>query len=375
MVMLIGIDGNEANIERRVGVNVYAYELLRNIYELQGEWEARHRLVVYLNQPPFEDLPKENDRFKYNVIPGKGLWIIKNLMPSLFLARDRPDVFFTPSHYVPPLAPMPRVCSIMDLGYLEFPAQFKKYDYWQLKYWSAWSISVSKKIIAISESTKRDILKQYPLARDKVVITYLGYDREHFNARVSISQVKDSNKYSIGLPYILFLSTLKPSKNIENLLVAWKLISNRFPRTLLVISGKKGWLYEAIFRKLKSLGIEKRVVFTDFVPEEDKPALISGAKLFVLPSYWEGFGLDVLNAMACGVPVVVSDRGSLPEVAGNAGIVVDPKDPQSIARGIAKVLSMPGAEYNNLVKKGFSQVSRFSWEDTARKTIKILEEI
>ncbi len=375
MVMLIGIDGNEANIERRVGVNVYAYELLRNIYELQGEWEARHRLVVYLNQPPFEDLPKENDRFKYKVIPGKGLWIIKNLMPSLFLARDRPDVFFTPSHYVPPLAPMPRVCSIMDLGYLEFPAQFKKYDYWQLKYWSAWSISVSKKIIAISESTKRDILKQYPLARDKVVITYLGYDREHFNARVSISQVKDSNKYSIGLPYILFLSTLKPSKNIENLLVAWKLISNRFPRTLLVISGKKGWLYEAIFRMTKSLGIEKRVVFTDFVPEEDKPALISGAKLFVLPSYWEGFGLDVLNAMACGVPVVVSDRGSLPEVAGNAGIVVDPKDPQSIARGIAKVLSMPGAEYNNLVKKGFSQVSRFSWEDTARKTIKILEEI
>ena len=375
MVMLIGIDGNEANIERRVGVNVYAYELLRNIYELQGEWEARHRLVVYLNHPPLEDLPKENDRFKYKVIPGKGLWIIKNLMPSLFLARDRPDVFFTPSHYVPPLAPMPRVCSIMDLGYLEFPAQFKKYDYWQLKYWSAWSISVSKKIIAISESTKRDILKQYPLARDKVVITYLGYDREHFNARVSISQVKDSNKYSIGLPYILFLSTLKPSKNIENLLVAWKLISNRFPRTLLVISGKKGWLYEAIFRMTKSLGIEKRVVFTDFVPEEDKPALISGAKLFVLPSYWEGFGLDVLNAMACGVPVVVSDRGSLPEVAGNAGIVVDPKDPQSIARGIAKVLSMPGAEYNNLVKKGFSQVSRFSWEDTARKTIKILEEI
>ncbi|MEK7188854.1 MAG: glycosyltransferase family 1 protein [Patescibacteria group bacterium] len=373
--MLIGIDGNEANIERRVGVNVYAYELLRNIYELQGEWEARHRLVVYLNHPPLEDLPKENDRFKYKVIPGKGLWIIKNLMPSLFLARDRPDVFFTPSHYVPPLAPMPRVCSIMDLGYLEFPAQFKKYDYWQLKYWSAWSISVSKKIIAISESTKRDILKQYPLARDKVVITYLGYDREHFNARVSISQVKDSNKYSIGLPYILFLSTLKPSKNIENLLVAWKLISNRFPRTLLVISGKKGWLYEAIFRMTKSLGIEKRVVFTDFVPEEDKPALISGAKLFVLPSYWEGFGLDVLNAMACGVPVVVSDRGSLPEVAGNAGIVVDPKDPQSIARGIAKVLSMPGAEYNNLVKKGFSQVSRFSWEDTARKTIKILEEI
>lgn len=373
--MLIGIDGNEANIARRVGVNVYAYELLRNIYKLQDEWEARHRLVVYLKEPPLEDLPKENNNFKYKIIPGKGMWIIKNLMPSLFLARDRPDIFFTPSHYVPPFAPMPRVCSIMDLGYLEFSAQFKKYDYWQLKYWSAWSISVSKKIIAISESTKRDVLKKYPLARDKVVVTYLGYDKERFN-RLARARVKEvSSKYSIGSPYILFLSTLKPSKNIENLLVAWKLISNRFPRTSLVISGKKGWLYEAIFRMTKSLGIEKRVVFTNFIPEEEKPSLIAGAKLFVLPSYWEGFGLDVLNAMACGVPVVVSDRGSLPEVVGNAGIVVDPKDPQSIAQGLAKVLSMSVTEYNNLVKKGFSQVSRFSWEDTARKTIKILEEI
>lgn len=372
--MLIGIDGNEANIERRVGVNVYAYELLRNIYKLQGEWEARHRLVVYLKQPPLEDLPKENSHFKYKVIPGKGMWIIRNLMPSLFLDDDRPDVFFTPSHYLPLFAPMPRVCSIMDLGYLEFSAQFKKYDYWQLKYWSAWSISISKKIIAISETTKGDIVKHYPGAKEKVEVTTLGYDPERFNTRVSQTSIKIREKYPIGPEYLLFLSTLKPSKNIENLLVAWKLISNRFPRTSLVISGKKGWLYEAIFRKLKSLGIEKRVVFTDFVAEEDKPALISGAKLFVLPSYWEGFGLDVLNAMACGVPVVVSDRGSLPEVAGKAGIVVDPKDPKSIAQGLAKVLSMPGAEYNDLVKKGFSQVSRFSWEDTARKTLDILEE-
>lgn len=368
--MLIGIDGNEANVENRVGVNVYAFELLRSIWQLQKEWSNKHNLIVYLKNPPLSDMPAETKSFKYNVIPGKGLWIITKLMPTLFRGTTRPHVFFTPSHYVPPFTPMPHICSIMDLGYLEFSEQFRKMDYWQLKLWSAWSILVSKAVIAISDSTKQDIVRHYPFATGKVHVTHLGYDEKRFNTKINKEDVRRvMQKYTIVGDYILFLSTLKPSKNVEGLLKAFASISANYK---LVIAGKKGWLYSSIFELVKKLKLEDRVIFTDYVSEKDKGPLISGAKVFILPSFWEGFGLDALNAMACGIPVVVSNIGSLPEVVGNAGILVDPYDLESITDGINKVLSMSKIEYNNLVAKGLSQVKNFSWEKTARQTLEVL---
>ena len=375
--MIVGIDGNEANIESRVGVNQYCFSLLWGIYKLQGEWKNTHRFIVYLKNSPLSDLPKPTKYFEYKVIPGGGAWIVRKLTPNLF-RKPKPDIFFSPSHYVPLLAPMPRVCSIMDLGYLKFSGQFKKYDFWQLKLWSAYSIFVSKAVIAISTSTKDDILRHYPFASKKVFVTHLAYDKEVFNTGISSEDVRRVKKsYAIVDDYILYLSTLKPSKNVEGLIEAFGQLKskNKIQNTKLVIAGKKGWFYESIFEKVKTLGLGKDVIFTDFVPEEDKAPLIRGAKVFVLPSFWEGFGLDVLYAMACGVPVVVSDVGSLPEVAGDAGILVNPYKPTSIAAGIAKVLSMSDLEYNKLVEKGLRQAEKFSWEGTVRRTIEILEKV
>lgn len=370
--MIIGIDGNEANVEKRVGVNVYAFELLRAISNLQNEWGKNHSLIVYLKKPPINDLPKETQNFKYKIIRGKGLWILTKLTPHLLFGRERPDIFFSPSHYAPPLSRQPRVCSIMDLGYLESSEHFKKYDYWQLRLWSAISIFISKRIIAISEATKKDIVRHYPFSAKKVHVTHLGYDSTKFNTHVSKSDVRRiRERYTIVGDYILFLSTLKPSKNVEGLLEAFAKVSG----IKLVIAGKKGWLYDSIFAKTEKLGLKDGVIFTDFIDENDKPALMAGAKVFCLPSFWEGFGLDVLNAMACGVPVVVSDKGSLPEVAGDAGVYIDPKSSESIAAGIKKVLSLSDLEYNKLVGKGIEQVGRFSWEKTARQTLTILEGI
>jgi glycosyltransferase involved in cell wall biosynthesis len=183
------------------------------------------------------------------------------------------------------------------------------------------------------------------------------------------------DRYSIVRDYVLYLGTLKPSKNIEGLVEAFASIMNsefKIDNLKLVIAGKKGWMYESIFEKVKKLGLQEDVIFTDFVPEEDKPGLIMGAKVFVLPSFWEGFGLDALNAMACGVPVVVSNVGSLPEVVGNAGVLVDPESPESIARGIKEVLLAPTTKYNSLKGAGLTRVKEFSWEKTARKTLEVL---
>ena len=374
--MVIGIDGNEANIENRVGVNQYGFELLWGIYRLREEWGKKHKVIVYLKNSPLVDMPPESGYFRYKILSGGGLWIIKNLMSNLILDKDRPDVFFSPSHYVPPLSPVQRVCSIMDLGYLEFSGQFRKYDFWQLKLWSAWSIFVSKYVIAISNSTKEDIVRHYPFASKKVIVTPLAHDKKRFNTDISSDDVRRiKKKYSIVGDYVLFLSTLKPSKNVEGLLEAWKIIHKKWPEIRLVIAGKKGWLYGPIFEKAEKLNLQKKVAFIDFVPEHDKPALIFGAKIFILPSFWEGFGLDVLNAMACGTPVVVSNKGSLPEVVGNAGILINPDKPRDIAEGLDKVLSMNEIEYNRLVEKGLSQAKKFSWIYTAKQTIRILEKV
>ncbi|MCX6704632.1 MAG: glycosyltransferase family 1 protein [Candidatus Woesebacteria bacterium] len=370
--MIIGIDGNEANIEKRVGVNTYAFELLWNLWKLQDEWKGKHKLVVFLKGNPRQDMPGETLYFKYEVLKGGGLWILTKLMPRLIFGNPKCDVIFSPSHYVPPIATIPRICSIMDLGYLEYTEQFRKKDFWQLKVWTAISIYVSKVVLAISNSTKADIVRHYPFAKDKIYVTPLAYDADRFNTKISDEDVRRvMSRYSIVSDYVLYLGTLKPSKNIEGLVVAFSKLKIKNSKLKLVIAGKRGWMYESIFEKVKKMGLTDRIIFTDFISEADKPTLFKGARLFVLPSFWEGFGLDVLNAMACGVPVVASNVGSLPEVVGDAGILIDPNNIESIAQGMEEVLFAPIAKYNSYIKKGLEQVKKFSWEKTARETLKI----
>jgi glycosyltransferase involved in cell wall biosynthesis len=370
--MIIGIDGNEANIERKVGVNQYGYEILWGLYRLNVHL-GRHKFVIYLKEGAREDLPKETVHWKYKILPGEGFWIIKKLTPFLW-KKSRPDVFFSPSHYLPFATAIPKVFTLHDLGYLMFSDQFKKYDYWQLKYWTAISIYISKYIITVSESSRDDIVRHYPFASKKISVIYHGYNNDLFNTKISGNVVRQvMSRYKIDSDYILFLSTLKPSKNIEGLLVAYSLLFNSRKDIKLVIAGKKGWLYESIFEKVKKLRLEDKVIFTDYVSEKEKAALIKGAKLFVLPSFWEGFGMDVVNSMACGTPVVVSNVGSLPEIAGKAAIYVDPYSSESIAQGIEKVFSMGPKEYNILVKSCLNQARIFSWQKSAEKTLSVLE--
>jgi len=371
--MIIGIDRNEANVKQRVGVNTYAWEVLKNLRKLQDIKSGEHSLIVYLRDKPLRDMPKETQNFKYKIIPGGNFWIITKLMPYLWKNPDGIEILFTPSHYTVPFLPFPRICSIMDLGYLKFSGQFTKKVFWQLKWWSAISIFVSKYIISISESTKKDIVRHYPFSKRKVYVTYPGYDSRKFNTKISPENVRRvKERYHIVDDYIVSIGTLKPSKNIEGLLEAFSILVSKYPSIQLVIAGKKGWMFDTIFKKAEELGLSKNIIFTGFVPDKDKPVLIAGAKVFVIPSFWEGFGLDVLSAMAVGTPVVATNVASLPEVVGNAGILVDPGDPKSIAQGIGEVLSANGKKYNRIVAAGLLQVKDFSWEKCARETLEII---
>ena len=172
--MNIGIDVNEANVESRVGVNKYAFKLLWELYKLNENSSSPHNLIVYLKNKPLLDLPKETKNFKIKVLSGEGLWILSKLTPYLWKNPEKIEVLFSPSHYTSPFLTIPRVCSIMDLGYLEFSGQFEKKVLWQLKYWTAISIFASKQILTISEATKKDIVRHYPFASKKITVTYLS---------------------------------------------------------------------------------------------------------------------------------------------------------------------------------------------------------
>lgn len=375
--MNIALVGYEANIKNRVGSNQYAFELIKAIYQL----DKKNQYTVFLQSLPLPDLPKQRKNWQYQVVGPRRLWNIFGLPRALFQQKPRPDLVFNPGHYCPLISPAPLIISIMDLGYMRFPQHFTKPIYWKLRFWTGLSIKRARHIFAISESTKSDIITYYTSRRrclikyyrfhpKKITVTYLGYDRKRFSNQqpaTSIQRVK--RKYKIEGDYLLFLSTLKPNKNIEGLLEAFKLLEDR--QLNLVIAGRKGWLFDSIFAKVKELGLEDKVIFTGFVDEDDVPALMKGARVFVMPSFWEGFGIPVVNAMACGTPVVVSNAGSLPEIAGKAGMVVNPSQPREIARGIEKAIK----NRDDLIKKGLRQAEKFSWQECAKRTIRTLERI
>ncbi len=347
--MLIGIDANEANLTRqRVGVNQYAFFLLHALSKIKTE----HKFVVYLKSPPLDDMPDMD----YRVIPFPKLWTQTRLPWDLYTHNPRPDVFFSMTHYAPRFSPVPTVVSIMDLGFLKTPEQFTAKDFNQLKSWTEYSVNNAKKVIAISQFTKKDILATYRKKDDDVSVTYLGYEKNVFKP----SGKKPGN-------YFLYLGSLKPSKNVEGLIRAYH--EGNFDQQLLIV-GKKAWLFDTVFELVKSLKLEDKVVFKGFVDDKEVPGLMQEAQALVLPSFYEGFGIPVLEAMACGTPVVISDVASLPEVAGSAGIYVNPTDIGSIMEGMKKAIGKDRSEY---VKKSLEQAKKFAWEKCAQETLGILE--
>jgi len=362
----IGLIGYEANAPQRVGSNQYAFELLRTLHCL----DRKNEYLIFLPQSPLSDMPEERKGWTYRVVGPAKLWNFFGLPIALFKARKQLDLVFNPGHYAPLFTFNPLLISIMDLGYLRFPDQFTKRTFWKLKYWTLFSLRKAVQVFSISQFTKDDLIKTYQISEKKITITHPGHDDREFNPQISLAKVKKvREKYKLGGNYLLFLSTLKPSKNIEGLLRAFKIFQESNSGYQLVIAGKKGWLFGRIFALVKELKLESKIVFTDYVDKNDIPGLLKGANVFVLPSFWEGFGISVVESMAVGTPVVVSDAGSLPEIVGQAGIVVDPDSDKEIARGIEKALK----NKDDLVKKGFEQAKKFNWDGCARITLEVLK--
>jgi len=408
--MKIGINGYEAVVPRfglhkqtglpnRVGSSEYCFNLLVNLNKI----DRKNEYFVYLPVNPTTDMPAESENWHYKIVKKRSIWTLFDLSiwflkQKLFKNRhseldsesyeipkqvrddiekkEKLDIFFSPTHYLPIYSPFLSAISIMDLSYIHFPQLFKKRDLYQLKFWTKLSVRKAKIIFTISNASKSDIIKIYGVPKKKVAVTYPGIKEENIkHEALSMKDVKD--KYGIEGEYILFVGTLQPRKNIKKLIEAFSKLStfNSQLSTLnLVVVGKKGWMYEEILGAPKKFGIEDKVKFLDFVTDEELQALYKNALCFILPSLYEGFGLPVLEAMQNGCPVITSNISSLPEAGGDAALYVDPQDVNDIADKIQKVISNQKLR-DDMMEKGYKQVKKFSWEKTARETLKALEEV
>lgn len=380
--MKIGLNGNEANVSHRVGSGQYAYELISHLAKIVSQ---ETKLTVYLQDQPMVDFPKASTNFNYEVLPPQKLWTMTRLQLALLSKKffgKAPDLFFTPTHYTPLLMPVPSVISIMDMSFERFPEYFKAKDYYQLKLWTKISALQAKKIFTISEFSKSEICKVYNFPSDKVVVTYCGFDKERFNPNVrkqtaKIAKVKA--KYNISNNFLLFLGTLQPRKNLVRLIEAFSQLSDKKIQLVVVgmiNEGRGGWMNETIFQIVKKLGLESRVIFTGYVPDEEVPFLMVSSRGYVLPSLYEGFGIPPIEAMATGVPVAVSAVSSLPEICGEAALYFsDPKSPASIKNTLEKLISLSETESKKRIAVGLDWVKRYNWLDTAKKTLNVLENI
>ena len=376
--MRIGINAYEAVVPRfgfdkktglpnRVGSSEFCFQLLSELSRI----DKNNEYLVYLPKKPSSDMPPETEKWHYMVFSSK-LWTLLGLSRKLFSNRNKIDVFFSPTHYLPFYVPFLSVISILDVSYLHFPNLFKKKDLYQLKLWGRFSIRKAKKIITISKSSKNDIIKQYGVTEEKVVVIYPGI-KQVSRMKYKVLSMSDLNKkFGIDRDYILFVGTLQPRKNIERLIEAFSILKNK--NLQLVIIGKKGWMYEDILAAPKKFGITDRVKFLDYVSDEDLPSFYKNAICFVLPSLYEGFGLPVLEAMKYGCPVLTSNVSSLPEAGGDAALYFDPQNTEDIAKKIDLVISDEKLR-SEMKEKGYQQVKKFAWEKTARETLKVLEEL
>jgi glycosyltransferase involved in cell wall biosynthesis len=298
----------------------------------------------------------------------------ERLALSLEIARLRLDLLHSPDFIPPSFGSARSVITIHDLNFIHYPQfltrESNRFYNRQLR----WAVSKADHILADSRATMEDLIALVQVPREKVTVVHLAADAQFVPAARHVV-TRTLAKYGMQPGYLLYVGTLEPRKNVVGLLEAYRLLVDEGATAgHLVLVGKKGWLYEDIFRQVKALKLSERVHFLHRVPDTDLPPLYSGAAVFVLPSFYEGFGLPALEAMACGAPVVVADRASLPEVVGEAGLLVDPDDPQELADTLARVLGDSELAAAMSVM-GQERAATFSWERTARETLRVYRRV
>jgi glycosyltransferase involved in cell wall biosynthesis len=291
--------------------------------------------------------------------------------------RRRPVDILHVQYTAPPFVPCKVVTMIHDLSFEHLPETFKRRSWMQMRLTVRRTARAAAHVVTDSDFSREDILRTYKLEPERVTTTPLAASSffKPVEDQEEIRRVRE--KYGITGDYLLAVGSIQPRKNIPRLIKAYASLwrEHALPSLpKLVIAGKRAWLYDETLRAAGDSIARDNIIFTDYVPEADLPALYTGAICFIYPSYFEGFGIPLLEAMRCGTPTITSDRTCFPEVVGDAGLMVDTLDEKAIAGAIMKLLSDEGLR-KELRAKGFKRAALFDWRETARLTLAVYERV
>jgi glycosyltransferase involved in cell wall biosynthesis len=367
MERVLAIDGRPANEEQRAGIGNFCAEMLREVPRAAAG--AGWRVRVYLDAPPRTGFPVAGEQVEFRILPGCRLWTHRRLGPAL--RSERPDVFYAPGVQVPVMAGCPTVATIYDLAVMRYPQEFtlKRRCLAQLELRHARRACAG--FIAISATTRDDVVDLLGALPEQVTLAPPGCGARF--QPCPDQTAKDALQARMGLkrPYVLYVGRIQPRKNLIRLMEAFDRVCARhadWPHEL-VIAGARGWMYEPILAAAKRLACADRIRFTGFVPDAELPVLMAGAEFFALVSLWEGFGMPLVEAMACGAPTITANSSALDEVAGEAALRVDPEDTEAIACAMERLLT-DTALRAALVEKGLEQAKQYTWAETARNVIR-----
>lgn len=401
--MTIGIDASRANLKHKTGTEWYSFYLIKNLAVI----DKNNKYRLYLNTEASAELKKaveNNPNFSFKILnwPFYSFWTLGRL--SLEMLFNAPDVLFVPAHGIPFFSPKKTVNTIHDLAFLRESnlyrservktsstsirrliglivrvITFGKYRATSLDYlyWStSFALKKASKIITVSEFTKKEIMNFYPKVKaDKIKVVHNGYNSDLYH-KTPLDSFSDSvlEKYGLVKPFFLYVGRLEKKKNTPSLIEALSIFKENYPeaREKLVLIGNASFGYDEVKYVIEEFNLENEVIMPGWVDEADLPYIFSAASAFIFPTRYEGFGIPVLQAMACGVPVALSDIEVLREVAHDAAIYFDRDDTFAMAEAIHTIMSDENLR-TELIKKGLNRVKDFSFEKCAQETLSVLE--
>ncbi len=371
--MHIGINYTSA-LRQGAGIGRYTRGIVNALARLD---EENTYTLVTSKDSPSEKLPPFPPNFKVKTLSLSERWLtILWHRANLPLAIDRwagPfELFHSPDFVLPPLSRAPGLVTVHDLSFMMHPDGALP----QLRTWLnrvvPQSVERAAHVLADSHSTKIDLQTLLNVPAQKITVVEAGVEPRFKPVANTNTRHTVREKYQLPEQFVLGLGTLEPRKNFEGLIAAFNQIQSDFTGLHLVIAGGKGWLYESIFAAVEQSPARERIHLIGFVADEDLPALYSQARLFAYPSFYEGFGIPVLEAMACGIPVVTANNSSLPEVANDAALLVDAKNTDALAQAMS-VLCVDSSLREQCVARGLKQATRFTWEQAAKKLLAVYQ--
>lgn len=354
--MKIGID-IQTTLGQKTGFGFYVQSLVKNL----KKYDLKNQYFLFQPREKNRDLSTPQ-RFLWDQfgVPGQA-------------RKMGVDILHQPCFSAPIFYHGKTVVTVHDLIAIVFGKDIPFFSRQYFGRWMPFTYRKADHIIAISQHTKKDLERLLKIPSSKISVIYLAAGINSTKVeKEKIEKIKQ--KYEIKKDYLLHVGTINPRKNLEFLIKVFAKVRTKFPNLQLVISGKKGWYYEGLFNLVEKLGLKNKVLFTDYISDSELPYLYAGAKIFVFPSLYEGFGLPPLEAIQSGTPVISSNTSSMPEVVGKAGILLPPNDERLWVEKITQLLQNRNLQ-QELIAKGKKQAAKFSWEKTAQQTVEIYEKI